>query len=97
MLANHVSRVRACQGLAAEGIRPRDAASRLKLHPYAAEKAFAHAANFAPDELGQATIRLAALDHALKGGSRLSGELELERTLVEITAPAEAPAAAGSS
>lgn len=95
LLASHVSRVRACQALAAEGIRPRDAASRLKLHPYAAEKAFAHAANFAPDELGQATVRLAQLDHALKGGSRLNGELELERALVEITAPAEAPAATG--
>ena len=94
LLASHVSRVRACQTLAAEGVRPRDAASRLRLHPYAAEKAFAHASNFAPDELGEAIVRLAALDHALKGGSRLSAELELERTLVEITAPAEAPASA---
>ncbi len=95
LLANHVGRVRACQALAAEGIRPRDAASRLKLHPFAAEKAFAHAANFAPDELGQATVRLAALDHALKGGSRLSPELELERALMEITVRAETPAATG--
>jgi DNA polymerase III subunit delta len=90
LLASHVSRVRVCQSLAAEGVRPRDAASRLKLHPFAAEKAFAHAANFAPDELAEATIRLAALDHALKGGSRLAPELELEQTLVEITRPAGA-------
>lgn len=93
LLANHVARVRACQALAAEGIRPRDAASRLKLHPFAAEKAFAHAANFAPDELAAATIRLADLDHALKGGSRLPPELELERALVEITRRADARAA----
>jgi DNA polymerase III delta subunit len=86
--------VRACQALAADGLRARDAASRLKLHPFAAEKAFGHAANFAPDELAQATIRLAALDHALKGGSRLAPELELERALVEITRPAEPRAAA---
>jgi DNA polymerase-3 subunit delta len=85
LLANHVGRVRACQALAAEGVRPRDAASRLKLHPFAAEKAFAHAANFAPDELAAATVRLAGLDHAIKGGSRLSPELELERALIEIT------------
>ena len=95
LLANHVSRVRACQALAAEGLRPRDAASRLRMHPYAAEKAFGHASSFSADELAQATVRLAALDHALKGGSRLSGELELERALVEITAPIGAPAAAG--
>ena len=36
-------------------------------------------------ELDDALIRLAELDHALKGGSRLAGELELERALVEIT------------
>ena len=94
LLANHVSRVRACQALAAEGIRPRDAASRLKLHPYAAEKAFGHAVNFSADELGEATVQLAALDHALKGGSRLGGELELERTLVQITTPVDAPGVA---
>jgi hypothetical protein len=40
-------------------------------------------------------IRLAKLDAALKGASRLSAELELERALVEITqAPEPAPARA---
>ena len=43
LLANHVARVRACQALAEEGVRPRDAAGRLKMHPFAAEKAFAQA------------------------------------------------------
>jgi DNA polymerase III subunit delta len=85
LLANHVARVRRCQSLAEEGVRSRDAASRLKMHPFVAQKAFAQAANFSVDELRQATIELAALDHALKGGSRLSGDLELQRTLVAIT------------
>jgi DNA polymerase-3 subunit delta len=85
LLANHVARVRACQALAEEGVRPRDAAGTLKMHPFAAEKAFAQAANYSPDELEHALTRLAELDLALKGGSRLSGELELERTLVAIT------------
>jgi DNA polymerase-3 subunit delta len=88
LLANHVGRVRACQALAAEGIRPRDAAGRLKMHPFAAEKAFGHAENYAPDELANAVVRLADLDLALKGGSRLSGELEFERALVDVTQPA---------
>ncbi len=88
LLANHVGRVRACQALAAEGVRPRDAAPKLKLHPYAAEKAFAHAANYEPDELADAVVRLAELDLALKGGSRLAGDLELERALVDVTRPA---------
>jgi DNA polymerase-3 subunit delta len=85
LLANHVGRVRACQLLAAEGLRAKDAASRLKLHPFAAEKAFAHAGNYAADELAHAVVRLADLDLALKGGSRLDGELEFERALVEVT------------
>ncbi len=85
LLANHVARVRACQALAEEGVRPRDAAGKLKMHPFAAEKAFAHAANYSPDELEHALVRLADLDLALKGNSRLSGELELERALVEVT------------
>jgi DNA polymerase-3 subunit delta len=87
LLANHVGRVRVCQALAAEGVRARDAASRLKLHPYAAEKAFAHAANYEPEELADAVVRLAELDLALKGGSRLAGDLELERALVDVTRP----------
>lgn len=92
LLANHVARVRACQALAAEGVRPRDAATRLKMHPFAAEKAFAQAANFSPEELADVVIRLAQLDHALKGGSRLAPDLELERALVEMARPAEARA-----
>lgn len=91
----HVGRVRACQALAAHGVRPRDAAGSLKLHPFAAQKAFDQAANFSVDELRDAVVRLADLDHALKGGSRLAPDLELERTLVEITRPAVPDSAAG--
>jgi DNA polymerase-3 subunit delta len=93
-LANHVVRVRACRALDAEGVSAREAAGRLKMHPFAAEKAFAHSRNYGDDELRAATVRLAELDVALKGGSRLAGELELERALIEITRPAETPAAA---
>jgi DNA polymerase III subunit delta len=87
-LGSHVTRVRASQALAAEGVRPRDAAASLKVHPFAAEKAFAQAVNFTVDELRTAVVRLADLDLALKGGSRLPADLELERALVEITRPA---------
>jgi DNA polymerase III subunit delta len=94
LLASHVAKVRACQALAAEGTRPREAAGRLKMHPFAAEKAFAQAANFSVDELRAVTVRLAQLDTALKGRSRLSGELELARALVDVTRAAPEPAAA---
>jgi DNA polymerase-3 subunit delta len=85
LLGNHVARVRACQGLAAEGVRPRDAASTLKMHPYAAENAFRQAQQFSEHELRQAAVSLSRLDLALKGNSRLGGELEFERTLVALT------------
>ena len=87
LLANHVQRVRSCQVLAAAGVRPRDAAGQLRMHPFAAEKAFAQARNFGVDELRDAVVRLAELDKALKGGSRLAPDLELQRALVDVTAP----------
>lgn len=83
-LGNHVSKVQACQRLAAEGVRPRDGAATLKMHPFYAEKVFAQAGNFSVEELRGAVVRLAELDHALKGGSRLSADLELQRALVDI-------------
>ena len=84
-LVSHVGRVRRCQQLAEEGIRAKDAAGRLKMHPFAAEKAFAQAANFSPEELGAAIVRLAELDAASKGGSRMPADLELERALIDVT------------
>jgi DNA polymerase-3 subunit delta len=85
MLAGHVGKVRACQRLAAEGVRPREGAAQLGMHPYAAERAFAHARNYSESELRAAIVRLAELDLAIKGESRLGGDLELERALVDVT------------
>jgi DNA polymerase-3 subunit delta len=90
LLVGHVGRVRDCQVLAEEGLSPREAAARLKRHPFYVEKLFAQARNFGPDELRDAVVRLAELDHAVKGGSRLAVDLELERALIDITRPREA-------
>jgi DNA polymerase III subunit delta len=84
-LGSHVARVRRCQRLAAEGVRPKDAAGRLKMHPYYAEKMFAQAKNFSEEELRTATVRLSDLDLALKGKSRLTADLELQRALVDLS------------
>src|SRR5205823_14416716 len=84
-LVGHVGRVRKVSRLADEGIRSSEIASRLKIHPFVAEKAAKQAGNFSPEELAQATVRLAELDAGVTGGSRLPPELQLERTLVEIT------------
>ena len=83
-LGNHLALVRRCQGLAAEGVRPREAASSLKRHPFYVEKLFAQAANFSEAELLDAVVRMAGLDHALKGGSKLAPDLELQRALIDV-------------
>ncbi len=84
LLASHIGRVSACHRLLQQGLGAREAAARLGIHPYAAEKAVAQARNFNEIELRRATVRLAALDLALKGGSRLPAELEFERALIDL-------------
>jgi DNA polymerase III subunit delta len=93
LLVAHVRRVRECQVLAEEGLSAREAASRLKRHPFYVEKLFAQSRNYGPDELREVVVRLAALDHAVKGGSRLAVDLELERALIDVTRPREAAVA----
>jgi DNA polymerase III delta subunit len=74
-----------CQALAAEGVPARQAAEQLKRNRFYVEKLYEQAANFTPDELRGAIVRLAELDLALKGGSRLAGDLEFDRALVDLT------------
>jgi DNA polymerase-3 subunit delta len=94
LLVGHVGRVRDCQLFAEEGLSSKEAAARLKRHPFYVEKLYAQARNYGPDELRQAVVRLAELDHAVKGGSRLAVDLELERALIDITRPREPVTAA---
>jgi DNA polymerase-3 subunit delta len=94
LVTNHVTRVRECQALDAEGVPPAAAADRLKRNRFYVQKLYEQAHNFSEEELGDAMIRLARLDLALKGGSKLPGELEFTRALVDITRPAETAARA---
>jgi DNA polymerase III delta subunit len=83
-LGSQVTLVRQVQMLQEEGLGARDIAKRLRKHEFRVRKALGHAENYSRDELDEAVIRLAQLDAALKGASRLAGELELERALIEI-------------
>ena len=93
-LASHVGRVRAAQALAEEGLAVREIASRLRIKDFPARKALQHAERYSRAELDAALVRLAELDAAIKGASRLSAELELVRALVDATRGAEQPVAA---
>jgi DNA polymerase III subunit delta len=94
-LASQVALVRQVQALAEEGVSAKDIAKKLRKHEFRVRKALGHADNYTRDELDDAVVRLAALDAALKGSSRLTGELELERALVELVARPEAVGARG--
>jgi DNA polymerase-3 subunit delta len=89
LLTAHVARVGECQALAAEGVPARAAAERLKRNAFYVQKLYEQAANYTSEELREAVVRLAQLDLALKGASRLAAELEVERALVELARPAE--------
>lgn len=90
-LGSHVGRLRTIKRLADEGVQSKEAASRLKLNPFYAGRLFAQAEQFTAEELQSALVRLAALDGALKGQSRLAPDLELQRALVDLTRRPGAP------
>jgi DNA polymerase-3 subunit delta len=96
LLTNHVGRVRECQELDGQGVPPAAAADRLKRNRFYVQKLYEQARNYTPEELGSAVVRLADLDMALKGGSKLPGELEFARALIEITRPDEPAKSAAS-
>ena len=84
-LGGHASKLKTARRLAADGVRPADALSQLGTRSsFYAGKLFQQAERFTDDELRAATERLADLDLALKGNSKLDADLELQRTLIEI-------------
>ena len=84
-LASHLGRLRALKRLAAEGVTSKEAAARLKLNPYYAGKLYRQAEGFSTEDLDDAVLRLAELDGALKGQSKLAPDLEVQRTLVALS------------
>jgi DNA polymerase III delta subunit len=66
----------------------------MKRNRFYVQKLYEQAGNFSDDELDEAIVRLAQLDLALKGGSKLPGELEFTRALVDVTRGTELARAA---
>lgn len=85
-LGGHLARMRQLKRLAAQGVPAREAATALKMHPFYGEKVYRQAEGFSDKELESATVRFADLDLALKGGSRLAADVELQRALIDISA-----------
>jgi DNA polymerase III subunit delta len=83
-LAGHLAKLLAMKRLLDEGVQAKDAAARLGMKPFPAQKLAKQADGFTVEELRDASIRLARLDHALKGGSRLAPELELQLAIADL-------------
>lgn len=89
-LVGHLTLVRDAERLANAGHSVRETAKQLgKKNEFPVRKALVHSEQHPRDERDATLVRLAELDAALKGASRLGAELELERALVDITVRGE--------
>ena len=87
IFANHVRRVRQALLVLESGGSEKEVQKHLGLKsPYQAKGLCRQARAFSEPELARAVVRMAQLDEAIKGGSRLDPRLELELALVEISA-----------
>jgi DNA polymerase-3 subunit delta len=85
-LGAHVTRLKAARQVVESGGRAADSLSQLGTRStFYAEKLVRQAEGVSSDALHDATVRLAALDLALKGGSKLAPDLELQRALADLT------------
>lgn len=86
IFANHVRRVRQALIVLEDGGSEKDVQKALGLRsPFQAKTICRQARAFSEGELAQAIVRLAEVDLAVKGGSRLDPRLELELALAEIS------------
>ena len=89
-LAGHAAKLRTARRLSSAGVRSADALSELGTRSaYYADKLYQQSERFSDDELQRAIEALADLDLALKGDSKLAPDVELQRTLVELTQRAQ--------
>jgi DNA polymerase III delta subunit len=83
-LGGHLAKLTRMKALLEAGVPSKEAASRLGMKPFPAEKLARQAERFSVEELRDATLRVARLDHALKGGSKLPPELELQLAVTDV-------------
>lgn len=84
-LAGHLTKLTRMKALSEQGVRPREAAAKLGMKEYPAQKLARQAEIFSAEELHDATVRLARLDHSLKGGSKLAADLELQLAVADVS------------
>ena len=83
-LGAHLTRLTRMKALLEAGMRPREAGAKLGMKPFPSDKLARQAEQFSAEELRDAIVRLARLDHALKGGSKLAPDLELQLAVTDV-------------
>jgi DNA polymerase III delta subunit len=84
-LVAHLAKLARMKALLEAGVRAKEAAATLGMKEFPAQKLARQADGFSLEELNDATIRLARLDHALKGGSKLAPDLELQLAVTDVS------------
>ncbi len=84
LLGGHLGKLTRMKALLESGLPAKEAAAKLGLKPFPGQKLARQAEEFSVEELREATMRLAHLDHALKGGSKLAPELELQLAVADV-------------
>lgn len=84
-LSAHVLRLARTKSMLDRGARVPEVAKALGIKEYPARKLAAQAERFSIEDLRAATVRIARLDHALKGGSKLAPELEVQLAVADVT------------
>lgn len=86
-LGAHLAKLSRMKGLLESGLPAREAAAKLGLKDFPGQKLARQAEAFTVEELRDATLRLARLDYALKGGSKLPPDLELQLAVTDVSRP----------
>ncbi len=83
-LGQHLARLSGMKTLLDAGMPAEEAAKTLALKPYPAKQLARQAERLSTEELRDGVVRFARLDYALKGGSRLAPDLELQLAVADV-------------
>ena len=83
-MGQHLIRLSRMKTMLEAGKSVDEAGSKLGLKPYPARQLAKQAQAFSAEELREGVVRFARLDHALKGGSKLAPDLELQLAVADV-------------
>jgi DNA polymerase III delta subunit len=83
-VAQHLIRLARMKTMLEAGASVEDAGAKLGLKPFPAKQLAKQTQAFTAQELRGGVVRFAELDHALKGGSKLAPDLEVQLAVADV-------------